>query len=580
LSWPFDKIWLVDFEFHTNQQAGGRPSPVCVCAFELRTRELKRQWLDGEHVDRPPYGTGTDDLFVAFYASAEMGCHLAQNWPLPPFILDLFIEFRVQTNGLRRLEGNGLLAALAHFGLDTIGAVEKEEMRQLVLRGPPYSAEERVAILDYCEGDVFALRRLLLRMAAQIDLPRALLRGRYMPAAARMEWAGIPTDVELLGLLRTHWEGFQYDLIRKIDVDYGVFDGSTCRYDKFAAYLARTRTPWLYLESGRLDLSDTAFRQMANIYPHISPLRELRSSLAKMRLFDDLAVGLDGRNRTILSAFRSKTGRNQPSNARFIFGYSRWLRGLIKPPPGYAIAYIDWAQQEIGILAALSGDAALQEAYHSGNCYLAFAKQVAAVPQDATRETHEAKHEQFKQCMLGVGYGMGERSLGYRIGQSPVIARELLQYHRQTFRRSWEYSDAGIDFAILHGYIYTVFGFPYRVDDRTNPRSLRNYPMQANGSEMLRLACCLATERGVEVCAPVHDAVLIYAPIDRIDASVTITRAAMAEASRIVLAGFELRTDFKIVKYPDRYMDKRGAVMWNRVMELIAQREGVARLTA
>ena len=54
----------------------------------------------------------------------------------------------------------------------------------------------------------------------------------------------------------------------------------------------------------------------------------------------------------------------------------------------------------------------------------------------------------------------------------------------------------------------------------TNPRSLRNFPMQANGAEMLRIACILGTERGIEVCAPVHDAVLIAAPVERIDAEV------------------------------------------------------------
>ena len=95
--------------------------------------------------------------------------------------------------------------------------------------------------------------------------------------------------------------------------------------------------------------------------------------------------------------------------------------------------------------------------------------------------------------------------------------------------------------------------------------------MQANGAEMLRLACCLATERGVEVCAPVHDAILICAPIDRIEHDVAEMRAAMAEASRAVLDGFEIRTDANIVRYPDRYMDERGAVMWQRVMQLLTQ---------
>jgi DNA polymerase I len=97
--------------------------------------------------------------------------------------------------------------------------------------------------------------------------------------------------------------------------------------------------------------------------------------------------------------------------------------------------------------------------------------------------------------------------------------------------------------------------------------------MQANGAEMLRLACCLATERGIEVCAPVHDAVLISAPLDRLDEDVARMQDAMREASRIVLDGFELATDPKINRYPERYMDDRGATMWERVMELINEHE-------
>ena len=53
-------------------------------------------------------------------------------------------------------------------------------------------------------------------------------------------------------------------------------------------------------------------------------------------------------------------------------------------------------------------------------------------------------------------------------------------------------------------------------------------------------------------------------------------RAAMVEASRAVLVGFELRIDVHIVKFPDRYMDPRGEVMWNRVIDLIAKRQQTA----
>jgi DNA polymerase I len=122
---------------------------------------------------------------------------------------------------------------------------------------------------------------------------------------------------------------------------------------------------------------------------------------------------------------------------------------------------------------------------------------------------------------------------------------------------------------MLTGSVHTVFGWKQRVIAGANPRSLRNFPMQANGAEMLRLACCLATERGIEVCAPVHDAVLIAAPSDRIDADIAGMQAAMREASRSVLAGFELGTDAKVTNWPDRYTDPRGTVMWQKVKRLL-----------
>ena len=119
----------------------------------------------------------------------------------------------------------------------------------------------------------------------------------------------------------------------------------------------------------------------------------------------------------------------------------------------------------------------------------------------------------------------------------------------------------------------TVFGWPVHIGPNPNPRSFRNFPMQANGAEMLRIACCLGTERGIEICGPAHDAVLICAPIERFEHDTAVMRDAMAEASRAVLDGFELRTDAHPVKYPHRYADARGAEMWSTVMKLLEQTE-------
>jgi DNA polymerase-1 len=394
-----------------------------------------------------------------------------------------------------------------------------------------------------------------------------------------MERAGIPIDTATLGRLMRHWFDIQDQLIADIDAGYGVFDGRTFKADRFRTWLGRTGVPWPRLPTGRLDLSDEAFREMARAHPSIAPLRELRAALSQMRL-SELAVGRDARNRSLLSAFRAKTGRNQPGNSRFIFGPSVWLRGLIQPPLGYGVAYIDWSQQEFGIAAALSRDPKMMQAYHSGDPYLAFAKQAGAVPLGATKQSHKPERDQFKACVLAVQYGMGPDSLAARIGQPPIRARELLQLHRETYRVFWHWSDEMLDYAMLRGHLYTVFGWRVQVPPVANDRSLRNFPMQANGAEMLRLACCLATEQGIEVCAPVHDAVLIVAPLDHLDTEIARMQEAMGEASRVVLDGFELGTDATVVRYPDRYMDERGKTMWDKVMALLDEAEAAGVLPA
>jgi DNA polymerase-1 len=378
--WPYREIWLADFEFELGSGVGSgeRSDPLCLCARELRSGREIRLWR-GEFGPKPPFPTGPNTLFTAFYVSAELGCFRALSWPMPQRILDLFTEFRCGTNGLAVPAGNGLIGALTAFGLDTMGATEKKELQTAIGNGTWPGRHTPQEISDYCMSDVDALARLLPVMAPRIDLPRSLLRGRYMAAAARMEYAGVPIDVPMLEKLRRHWAAIQDKLIEHIDADYGVYDGRTFKEEKFEAYLVRAGIPWPRLESGRLALDEDTFRQMAKAHPTISPLRELRSSLAELRL-NDLAVGCDGRGRVILSAFQARTGRNQPSSSRYIFGPSVWIRSLVRPPPGMAVAYIDYEQQEFAIAAKLSGDPNMLAAYASGDPYLAFAKQAGAIP--------------------------------------------------------------------------------------------------------------------------------------------------------------------------------------------------------
>jgi DNA polymerase I len=332
---------------------------------------------------------------------------------------------------------------------------------------------------------------------------------------------------------------------------------------------------WPRLPSGSLALDDETFRQMAKRYPSlVGKWRELRHTLGQMRL-ESLAVGADGRNRCLLSPFASRTGRNQPSNSKYIFGPSNWLRSLIKPTAGNSIAYVDWSQQEFGIAAAFSQDGNMLTAYRSGDPYLAFAKQAGAVPQSATKQSHKRERALFKACTLGVQYGMGAESLAASIGEPIDVGRELLRLHRQTYPKFWHWSESAVDHAMLYSYLQTVFGWKLNIGPDVNPRSVANFPCQANGAEMLRLACCLMAERGVGLCAPVHDAVLVEGPTETIEQTIAQAQAAMREASAIVLGGFELETDAETVSYPERFQDERGSEMWRLVIDILTELDPV-----
>jgi DNA polymerase I len=574
----FRHVWAIDFEFVAHP--GHKPIPVCMVARCFLAGTSIRLW--GHDLAHSPFNGGDDELFVAFYASAEASCFDALVWPRPRQMLDLFAEFRRLTNGAGNNHGNGLIGALLHFGLPTIGAEEKAAMRDLVMRGGPSTDDERTQILDYCESDVDAVLRLLpaVLVAADYtdaDFGRALLRGRYMAAAGAVENFGIPIDTALLNRLTHHWGSIKHQLIRAIDADYDIYDGSHFVTARFEQYLVRKGIAWPRLMSGALCLNEDAFRQQARQHPEIAPLHELRYTLGQLRL-NELAVGPDSRNRVLLSAFRARTSRNQPSNSRFIFGPATWLRSLIQPPEGRAIAYVDWSAQEIAIAGALSGDARLWDAYAGGDPYIAFAQQAGLVPQDATKASHPRERQACKAMVLGTGYGMSADSIAQQAGIHIEEARSLLQLHRELYWVFWTWAEDNVNRALLGMPLQTTFGWRLHYAPGCgvpiNTRSILNWPMQANGAEMMRLGVSMAVEAGLMVCAPVHDALLLEASVEEIDAQAEHLAQIMGDASELVLGpGKRCRSDIKVVRYPDRFEDERGVVMFQKVMALLEAAE-------
>lgn len=563
----FREVWVVDTEYIS--RPGQRPIPVCLVASELHSGSKHCLWQT--HLVQsatPPYQVGDDCLFVAFSASGDLQVHHALGWPLPVNVLDLHVEYLNWTNGRRTQGQSGLLAALMSFGIPGMSGIAKTNTRDLILGGGPWSAEQQCEILHYCGLDVAATTALLAAMVDKIDLPQSMLRGSYVRAVAQMEWNGVPFDGTTFDRIMGQRDAIREGLIDTVDAEFGFYQNGAFKSDRFADYVLRNGLAWPRTETGLMKLDQDTFREQSDIYPQIKPVSDLRRTLSGLKS-NKLAVGDDGRARTYLAPFMSITGRNQPSTSSSIFGFPAWWRSLIRPEPGYGIAYLDWDQQEFGIAAALSGDDAMMEAYRSGDPYMAFAIQVGAAPVGATKNSHAEIRNLYKQCVLAVQYGMGPESLARRLGIHRFEAEHLLARHQRTYHRFWAWSDATYETALARGWIETLFGWRLHLRGDVNERSVRNFPMQANGAEMMRIACILAVEDDIELCMPVHDALLMTAPIEQMDDHGERLHAAMEEASRIVLNGFVLTSGEERFVYPDRFVDKRGVPMWAMVTRML-----------
>jgi DNA polymerase I len=259
--------------------------------------------------------------------------------------------------------------------------------------------------------------------------------------------------------------------------------------------------------------------------------------MSVLKLFE-LTVGRDGRNRTVLWPFQPYTGRNQPSNSKFVFVPDRCFRGLIKPPRGWGVSYLDYKSQEFFVAAVMSGDQRMIDDYLTNDPYLILGKAAGLIPLDGTKKSHGPQRDLCKICVLATLYGQGEYSLAIQFGISPIAAGDLQRtfWRRYPTCAAWRYNYVWSATG-RNRKVEAVFGWQARISPGFNARSIQNFPCQANSAEMLRLACCFGTEAGVQIAAPVHDAVLITAPRASLSADIAKMFRATEEASAAVLGG-------------------------------------------
>ena len=606
----FREIWFLDFEFSLD---GGLPVPLCMVAIEYHTRKEMTFWR-GEFPAESPFSR--DTLLVGYFISAEMSCFSVLGWRIAENCIDLFAEFRAANNVSSQRKVPALLEVLTKLQIRNVSKFttgEKSAMRNLILDDGVFSPEERQNILEYCRNDVQVLIPVFERLLPKMNEYTIIQRGAYMAALGVIEANGIPVDTALFSKLHSSLEQVLDQLIQDFDQSvYPIhyFNKSTRSWSrdlgKTEEMILSLGISWEYTKPPR-DASeevkkkhkpvirtdtDTLKAKVA-LSPAIKEFYELESFKTLVRAFTsksknakNIKISKDGFTRCVLGGFGTITARNAASTTRWIFGNATWIRGLIRPPEGYALAYLDWSQQEIAIAAGLSGDEKLIAAYESGDVYLAFAKQAGLVRQTATKKSHEAIRQACKAIVLGIAYGKEAESIaedaprltrpdGTQRQMTRHEAGRLLAAHKATYHVFWRWINRQINAFIWGGEdLDTDHGWKlYREEsDREDMRrTLLNFPMQSIGAIMMQRAATDGIKSGIRICTPVHDAFLIMSKEEDIDRDVTRMAKIMQHHSREV-CGLEIRVGVKIIRYPDRYMDEdRGIVMFNKIMAAIGE---------
>jgi len=587
-----DYIWeqfdfVVAYDYEYSQTPGNNPDPVCVTYKDLKTGKITQQWLLGRK--QKSLFPVASTLFICHYAVAEVSCDIVRGITKPTFIFDSFVEEKKMLNGKIKV-GFGLLDTCERYNIKGVmSEAHKTLWRDTIINNfPNYSDEEQQGILKYNLEDVLTNEKLFYAQLEKLSfknnnyhqiVSQACFHGRSMGVCAQIEHNGIPVNLEIYNDLDKH-----YEEVKKLEIDsltkvFDCYDGDKFSNKKFATAIEKEGLleRWPKTEKGRLKTDDRTIYRFAEVSPAIQQYRASKFIIESRKL-KGYEIGKDGRSRTSLNMFGQSTGRTNVSTATNPFGAPRRMRTMIGTTKDKILVYADFKSQEAVIQAQLSQDQNMIAAVKSGDPYLHTAKLVGAIPQDATRKSHEKIREIYKQSFLAISYGQTPFGLKNKLG---VPIANATYIHAAIIKA---YSDYQIwiqslkDFAMRRGYLITKYGWRYWLSDRelVNPRQLGNWPIQSHGSEILRRAMIELDDAGFEISMIIHDAILIH--MDRKDCRIKIEalKKIMSAAAYEVI-GSEIEVDSQLIK--ETYQQKgEHKEMWDNLYEkLLKVKKGGVR---
>ncbi|MFL0409755.1 DNA polymerase I [Microbacterium paludicola] len=259
----------------------------------------------------------------------------------------------------------------------------------------------------------------------------------------------------------------------------------------------KTKTGYTTDAAALTDLQEKAH------HPFLDLLLQHREATKLKQIIDglDAAIGPDGRVRTTYVQTGSQTGRlssTDPNlqNIPVRTEESRRIRAAFEVGEGYeALLTADYSQIEMRIMAHLSGDPGLVEAFNSGEDLHRFvgARVFGVAPEDVT----SAMRTKVKAMSYGLVYGLSAFGLSKQLRIEQSEAKALMLEYFARFGAVRDYLRSSVEQARVDGYTETIFGRRRPFPDLTSPnRQLRenaeraalNAPIQGSAADIMKIA--------------------------------------------------------------------------------------------
>ena len=437
-----------------------------------------------------------------------------------------------------------------YLGADVIGAVEQQDAGQLFAEAP----------WRIVTAEAAAVALLAPVMDEQIDGQglRSLLEQVEQPLSsvlARMEARGVRLDAEYLAemaeTVRDRMATLKAEVFTHAGREFNLNSPPQLRqilYDELGL------TPGKKTPKGELSTDASVLEKLRDAHPIVDGLlswRELdKLNSTYLESLPRLVDPLDGRVHTTFNQAVAATGRLSSSNpnlqnipVRSEIG-RQIRRAFVPGEPGQVILVADYSQIELRVLAHLSGDEGLREAFERGDDI--HAATAAAVFDLPIEHVDGELRRRAKAVNYGLAYGMNAWGLAQRLDITPDEAQEIMDGYFAGFPKIKQYLHAQVDRARLDGFTETLLGRRRYIPELTSgnrrlqalgERQALNAPIQGSASDVFKMAMigvdqALREHRELDchMLLTVHDELVFEVPEAHVEQATTLVRQGMEHA--------------------------------------------------